>query len=605
MPRRFARVRLSAVVVAALALGGCLLLTPLDDFEKGTGSEAGRGGGGSGRGGGSGTSASGEGGVPVGAGQAGESTSAGAGGDDGGDAGASGAPAGGSAGAPPTGCRSNAECITNGANDPYRCRPDGECARLKTSECPLVYGDVQSRNAIYIGSFAPLPDDRPDNSTVVYAERLALDEINSDQFGGLPDAEGISHPIVMVVCDNSGEPATLQDQIVAGMGHLANTVQVPAVLAMLLPGDMREVFKEYGAHEIFYLNPVGATRQIVELPDNDLIWNLLGQPSDLAPVYGELVRLLELHIRAERALLDEEPIRVALVTTTDAFNSELAGYVEDELEFNSMNADENEAAGNYRNFSVQVTNPIAGRTASAIGDAVREFRPDLVISAAGKEFTQTQGVLDGVELYWDGIEDPPPRPFHLLSPFNAGDIDAIRGLINAELGGPDPLANQRFVGIAAAGAVDKTLQNKYGNRLQDAFGNVSTDTGNYYDAFYYLAYATYSAMHTAESFPHLTGPDILRGFNLLLSGRARDVGPDDMGHVFTDLKQNSIELIGTLGPPDFDHAGGIRVDPGAVFCFENTGGMVTPLVDVLRYDRGNDEFTGEFPCFPNFPPSEP
>lgn len=589
MKARVPKLTNAAVLSLSLAVGGCLLITPLDDFENAT-PAAGK----AGRGGSSGNDAGGE----AGYGDAAGGSPAGQGGvpSEGGESGVAGsmpAGAGGEAGATPSGCRTNAECVEAGAGEPYRCHSDGSCVRLKTNECPLVYGSFEDPHAIYVGSFAPLPNGAPHTSAVVYAERLALDEFNRD--GGLPGPDGERHPIVMVVCDNESSSS-----VMAGMTHLADQVEVPGVLSMLLPADMQAVFTNFKQHGIFYLNPVGATRAVVRLPDDDLVWNILGQPSDLAPVYVELVRLLEIRLRTQRALADSDRIRVALVTTTDAFNSELAAYVAEDLEINGGPATTDEE--HYRAFTVTLDDPEPDQTAAAVGDAVREFKPDIVISTAGEPFTKSQGVFERIEANWlMTYDDQTPRPFHVLSPFNAGDLDRLKalltGLINPGGEPTDALANERVLGIEAAGALDPTLQNQYASRLLAAYRGATTDSGNYYDAFYYLAYAMYGA----GAGPNLTGSDILGGMNSLLTGPSHDIGPP-IQDVLDAIDRSSIELIGTLGPPDFDLDGGIRIDAGSVFCIERSGNLLNKSPDALRYNRTSRELEGSFPCFDGFPP---
>ena len=582
------------MLAASLALGGCLLITPLDDFENAPDTSAGM----SGSGGSSGDAGAGFGGVPNGeggtvdgiAGEGGRQT----GGESGRIGGEAGAPTAGSAGAAASGCRTNSECITAAVGEAARCRPDGRCVALKSGACPLAYGKFENDNAIYIGAFGPLPEDDPSRLVSIRVMDFAREEFSGNVERGLPGPDGERHPIVMVVCNSSTEALVLD-----GMDHLANEVGVPAVLATIQPGHMLSAFDEFEEHEIFYLNPGGATRNVVKLDDDDLVWNLLGQPSDLAPVYAELVRGLETYIRAERAFPDTQPLRVAHVTTSDAFNTELSVFVGQELEINGELASDNDMA-NYRLFSVLLDDSDPDRTATAIGNAVREFQPDLVISTANEAFTR--GALERIELAWRESHGDAPRPYYVLSPFNAGDMDAVKALITAVLGlGPsgietDPFANLRFVGIEAAGAVDKSLQRDYETR----FGAAGIDKGNFYDAFYYLAYA----MYAAGPGPDLTGPAIRVGFQRLLAGPSFEVGPRPIPDVFDELepKNSSIELIGTLGPPDFDLNGGVRIDTGSVFCIERNGDTLNKVVDALRYDRTSREFDGEFPCFDGFPP---
>jgi hypothetical protein len=321
---------------------------------------------------------------------------------------------------------------------------------------------------------------------------------------------------------------------------------------------------------------------------------MLGQPSDFAPAYNELLGLVEAYIHDQRPDTQTRLLKVALVATTDAFNDELKNFVEPALRFNNATATTNRQNGNYLSLSVDHEAPEVVETA----DAIFAFEPDIVISVAGEPFSQVNGIAQIIELDWDRLVLDKERPFYILSPFNAGNLDPIQDLIEVELGGIDPLAYRRFVGVSVAGAEDRTLQNSYASRLLNRFEDALTDTGNYYDATYFLAYAMYGA----GSVDPLTGPDIARGMRRLLQGQEYGVGPVDIAAVFDALGTDgvTIALEGTLGPSDFDQESGVRYSVGGVFCFRETGQMATLHTDVLRYDRELGNFDGEFPCFTGF-----
>ena len=499
----------------------------------------------------------------------------------------------GSGGADPDACTSNEQCVELGGGEPYRCRPsDQRCAALKTNECPLAYGDAADPNAIFFGAFAPLRDDRPELNTLVWSHRLALDELSGDNVGGLPGGPGgARRPLVMIVCNN--ESSVVEEAV----RHLDEDVEVPAILATLLPGDLRRVFELPRERQLFFLSPVAATRTLVDYDDDDLIWAMLGQPSDLAPAYSQLLGLLEDYIHNERPDTETRPLKVVLVTTTDAFNDELKNFVEPALRFNNTSATTNRNNGNYLSISVDHEAPVPAETAAEIF----EFGPDIVISVAGEPFSQVNGIAQIIELDWDRFVFDKERPFYILSPFNAGNLDPIQDLIEVEAWGDtqiDPFAYRRFVGVSVAGAANRTLQNEYASRLLTRFEDALTDTGNYYDATYFLAYAMYGA----GSVDPLTGPDIARGMRRLLEGQQHSVGPVDIAAVFEALGSDgvTIALDGTLGPPDFDTESGIKYSVGSVFCFADNEPIATLHTDVLRYNRVGGNFEGEFPCFTGF-----
>jgi hypothetical protein len=544
-------------MTAASVLAGCMFIAPLDDFPSSHHATAGGA-----------TSTGGSGGM---LGSAAGSPDAGA-------------PSGGAGG-----CQTNRDCVASGAGEPYLCRStDHSCVALKTEECPLAYGTVSDPNAIVFGAFATLNAGVPEDNAIVWAHRLALDELSGDANGGLPDGpNGTRRPLVMVVCNNSA------DTVDQGLTHLADDLLVPAVLATLKPGDLRRGFEAHRDRDIFYLSPTGATRTLVDEADDGLLWNLLGQPSDLAPTYAKLLTLAEHYVNVQRSLT--KPLRVALVTTTDAFDAELASFVEPVLTFNKQSTTLNAAANNYAGFTVDTSDP----QPEAWAQKIVAFHPDIVISAASETFSEKGGLLETLEIDWDETVVT-PRPFYILSPYNAGDLTAIHDLMAGFIkDGIDTQVNSRVVGVGIAGPADLTLQNQFATRLRTKFQNAYPDTGNYYDAFYFLSYA----MYAAGSAP-LTGSSIAASMPRLIDGKAIAVGPATISAAFQALAKAdaSIELDGTIGPPDFDPKTGVRHDQGSVLCFKLDSGALSLETDVLRYDTQLGQFQGTFPCFDGFYP---
>jgi hypothetical protein len=328
---------------------------------------------------------------------------------------------------------------------------------------------------------------------------------------------------------------------------------------------------------------------------------MLGQPRDLAPVYQALLARVETYSRAQRGV-GSRKLRVALVTTTDAFDSDLSNFVIAALQFNGKSATDGTNAGSFKGFTVDPSDPTAG--AADTGVAVVNFRPDVVISTAGRPFTEAGGVLETIEQYWQDTHTTDAglvgRPFYILSPINAGDLSHVQTVIQGLMDGhADTTAYDRFTGVEAASAEDKTLQNAYAARLRTKFKDANPDTGNYYDAFYFLTYAMYGAGPGAP----LMGSGIARGMQRLLGGPKFDVDPTVINKVYEalDAPNSTIELDGTLGPPNFDPKTGARIDDGSVFCFEDNAQTGLRLrSEVLRFSHDTGLLSGSFPCFLGF-----
>lgn len=473
-------------------------------------------------------------------------------------------------------CQSNADCKPGSGSEPYMCsQVTDRCVKLRTEVCPVAEGDSFDPNAIVFGAFAPLSATNVERNPVVAAHRLALEELSGDNIGGLPDGpKDARRPLVMVTCYNQ------DGRVEEGLEHLIDDLQVPAILATLKPGDLRRAYEDYPDDDVFFLSPVSVTESVAALEDRDKVWNMLGQPSDYAPTYAALLERTEKHVRSQLGIGAAEQIRVALVTTPDAFDSELANKVAPLLSFNQGKS-VTQNAGNYELVSFDSTKP--DDIAPALDDLIL-FRPHIIISAASEVVTMQNGVVDQVEARWILGGDEQKLPMFILSPFNAGDVDHLRAyLSSSSQTGEEADIQFRFLGVSIAGPEDNSAQFEYETRLDALFDNVFADTANYYDATYLLAYAMYGA----GSDEPLTGSSIARGMKRLVSGAAVPIGPLDILSTFQALSdpEATVQIQSTLGPPTFDAETGVRQIDGSVFCFARNGTDVTVTVDSYRYDR--------------------
>jgi hypothetical protein len=483
-------------------------------------------------------------------------------------------------------CRTNADCVVGSGDELYRCRPsDHSCQALKTGVCPFAAGDAANPNAIFFGSFANFSTIVATDNPIVQAQLLALDDFSGKNVSGLPaDDGGERRPLVLVVCNNADEA------VEAGLRHLVEDLEVPGILATIKPADLRGGFERYVGREVFFLSPVSVTKTVVAQKDNGLIWNLLGQPVDFLPAYVKLLQHLEDFVRAssDYGVAAGEPIRVALVTTDEAFDSELEDSIAPQLTFNGEVTSVNDARGHYLGVEV----PSQDADLAEIATRIVDFRPHIVVSMAGGVMTQpVDGLIDRIDANWDIPLDGQAQPMYLLSPYNSGDLSSVKELIKGNWNnGVEPNPEQRFVGLAVAGAEDSSLQNEYAVRLRNKFPNAYTDTANYYDAFYFLSYATFAA----GSEEPLTGKRIALGMQRLLSGELHQPVPQQLSDVFAVLSkpEGSIQLESTLGPPSFDPVTGNRPIDAGVLCFNRVGDQVTLLRDVRRFDRGLAKFRG-------------
>jgi ABC-type branched-subunit amino acid transport system substrate-binding protein len=372
------------------------------------------------------------------------------------------------------------------------------------------------------------------------------------------------------------------------MKHLAEEVQVPAVIGTLKPGDLLRSYEAYAKRDIFYLSPVSVTTSVIDEDDDGRIWNLLGQPSDFAPTYAALLERSEAWLREDRELAESAHLKVVLVTTGDAFDAELRDSLLPTLRFNELSLTDN----GEDFMGVELDGSAEDLAEKAL--EIAQFAPDIIISAASELFVMSNGVQELVEYEWGVNAGGHPRPFYILSPYNAGDVNGLLSRISGRLA-DDPTAGedqQRYVGVSIAPAADLSLQNAYGVRLRSKFKSAIVDTANYYDAIYYLAYAMYGAGEPEG----LTGTGITRGMQRLFAGDSYKIGPTTSSATFKALsvEDATIHLASTLGPPEFDPKTGVRPIDGGVFCFKAIGTTAKLVPDVLRYNRESKTFTGDF-----------
>jgi hypothetical protein len=89
--------------------------------------------------------------------------------------------------------------------------------------------------------------------------------------------------------------------------------------------------------------------------------------------------------------------------------------------------------------------------------------------------------------------------------------------------------------------------------------------------------------------------------NATLAGGRYDVGPDPIPMVFSALEPRqmavSIELVGTMGEPNFDQPTGTRVNRAALYCFPEPPSS-EPHQQVQVYMGGS--WRGSFDCYAGF-----
>jgi hypothetical protein len=358
------------------------------------------------------------------------------------------------------------------------------------------------------------------------------------------------------------------------------------------------------------MNPFGADSTLTSLPTNGLLWHMLGQPSDLTSAYAALFPRVEAYVRSAQGIPAGTPMRVASVTATSAtVTNDLAKAVDGVLTWNGGPA----VASNTTNFlDVQIPQSyLSGDDVTQIDYtapvmALTNFAPNVIVSYASEELSL---LLQHYEF------NSGQTPFYVLSPYNIGSSSLTAWI------GASETKRKRFVGINFEAPANNQVLSTYQNHFLSVYpaGSWALGAENYYDAAYYTIYSLIAAGRTTsltgtrvgEGMPHLVDP----------AGVPFKVGVADIGDVTSQLVTlgaKNVDLVGTLGPPDFSLTTGARLSEGSAYCIARDttpppDGAVPTLAlsyarDVLTLagdggaptDGGPPELQGTFPCYNDF-----
>ncbi len=534
-------------------------------------------GGGTGGAGGTGNAPSGGGGSDGGTG--GSDPTGGAAGSGGDETGG----AAGMGGTPPE-CTTHKQCVEANQGEPYWCRPsDQTCVALKDGECSLVAGAENLSQTAYpvqlfgaLGAVDPLIP-TPSPSTQNF--ELVVKEFTTKKAWWV---NGKTVLPVGVLCNVKGTQPEDNDET---LDHLVHTLGIRGIASTLSSTELKRSFErlyqEGKGEDVFFISAFDSDSDLALLEDEGMVWHLLPDSKEVAAAYVPLIRRVEDFINPE---VDggRPPIRVANVVSNEVtLLDDMGGYVGEKAVFNGKTAAENFSDNNYRRFNV--TTSVSDNSAKIV--ELKEFRPHIVVSAAGKEFI-TQ-VMTALEADWEDHAGGQARPFYILSPHNVGYSELAQLMTNGTQ------LRKRVVGINPAAAEDLRLYTDYLQRLQAEFGtSAAAGSENFYDAAYFLLYAMSAAGNVDP-----TGKRIAAGMLRLVEGTQEyDVGTGHQANIISWLKtpSSTMALQGTLGPPDFLTSAGTRKGSGSVWCIEGIPpNNLTYHLDVLRHDEEADVLVGD------------
>lgn len=529
----------------------------------------------------------------------------------------------------------------------------GQCLQLTTTECAYVIGNYCGTEnqpsptypPIFLGAFAVFPSNAPESDPSYLNYELAVNEFSS-YAPGMPVGPGTSgRTPVVVACDVNGS----LDQ---GMQHLIGDLGVPTIVAPIEPlSTLATTFQTYafpgknpfdggaGYGGTFIINPFGADSTLTDpatFPTDGLLWHMLGQPSDLAPAYSAFMPIVEAYVRSHSfpnlpdggTLGPTAPMKVATITAPNQLLADLATAANAVLTWNdggTVQQNMGDAGMETADAGVCPCQPgsnycaleLNGSTLNGtsyadidyaqVASCLAQFSPQVVISYASEEFVY---VIEALE------PNPNLQPFYLISPYN--DQDGL--LANWIISSQSQNRAERVAGINFASAVDPTVLDAYEARftnsadLPGTTGAAGLGQENYYDAMYFAIYSLATAGRKIVTASALSSgfPNLIGQSPPLPGSQVLDVGPgSQMGTIFSDIDNGeTISLVGTLGPPNFNQVTGSRISQGDVYCITYTAadagpGTVSYTEDVLRLANvdggsqpdGGGALTGNFSCY--------
>lgn len=567
-------------------------------------------GGTAGKGGSSGTGTTG--GSSGSAGEAGSETggtSSGNGGSSGsGGKGGKGGTAGTGGGTVEPECTSHSQCLDayeDSETNPRACIKEA-CVPLLTEDCPYLlpllnnddgnWNILRGSNTIILGGYTPFSG--PALGTIGRNYNLALLELQ-EQAQGVFAGSANRRKVAMVVCNSLYDT---QDDLLAASQHLVDDLKVPGMVSALLLQDQQYVWENVlSGKDVLMMNPTYPDQQLLDEPDDGLIWHMLSAADKLSVSYQPLLDMTVQHLKARGSLGEAENLRVVHVKARDEpFLRDTAVYFDDNVQFNGQSVSANLDAGLYHPVAIDsdYVDP-SGTSNEAAITAILTNAPHVVIGTTVSELYKR--IIPAVEDGWVTANPTQDKPFYLVGAIGYGD-SSMAGMISAYSS-----VSRRMVGLNWPSAVDPTLYNAYQNRYLEQYGAREHGWENFYDATYYLIYGLAAARAP------LTGTQIAAGL-LRVTARGSgvqqvDVGPSNaMQTAINSLSTGSskFEVIGAMGPPNWD-VYGARNDAASVWCVNNLG---TYIPDRFRYDSTDSSLqpSGTPPigeaCFP-FPAEPP
>jgi ABC-type branched-subunit amino acid transport system substrate-binding protein len=460
-------------------------------------------------------------------------------------------------------CTSTQDCLSlHGAN--WVCREQA-CFSLASEDCGLVVGNYAADDVLLVGALLPLVGAH--KSTGLPLERVLALAAQQDFIRGVPFGTDGPHPVAIVLCDESQNPARAAQ-------HLVRDVRVPVILGPAF-GDAFEAaaaaVSATGASvdggpvvliSPYATAPLDAFEADAGVPPA-LLWRTSPEAAGEGAAMSQLVStLLEPRIKTEQG---SAPMGVALVWRDDSDGRALRDALEASLVFNGAPAT-SQPAGFFTDVSYgNPDDPNDDLSTAAVTQITgKSPLPALVIVDGAAEAIAS--ILGGIEGALSGQTSA--RPYYLLS--HGVQVEELLSYVT-----PLPSLRKRIL-LAVPGDGDtndslRELRIAYDKQYSD-YPAETFGVPQAYDAFYLLAYALAAVRNT-----DVNGLDVRDGLHRVIYGDG-SVQPVTVGSAGIDagftaiLAGGSVALTGASGPLQFDARTNTPAENVQIWC-------VTPTPD--------------------------
>jgi hypothetical protein len=451
------------------------------------------------------------------------------------------------------------------------------CVELASEDCE-VYSeahDAEAEDVVWLGGLFP--------RTNFLSESRATEMARQDFAAALGTSAaraGPLHarPIGLVICDEDVDA-------LRAARHLADDVEAPAVIGFRSASSALATIPTVllPRHVLSFVS-ISQAPELTRIPqpaeEPRLVWRSTLNRLDLAIVLAHFIsETLEPTIRAGPGGLGDRPLKVATLWPGTA-NHDFAEALFDALHYNGRSALDNNA--NFRQF-VYAQDTDAG-TRDVVKDLLA-FAPQVILFA-GRGFFKH--VLEPLEAQWPRSANA-QRPVYVTGQGLPPELMSFVGR--------DPAKRHRF--FAATNLSTTRTNGKLVLRYNLAFPQqpiVRTEAPQpSYDAFYALAYATYSLGEAS-----VTGPALSRALGQLVPpGPKIDVGSTQIFEGFKALRSSGrIDLNGAIGSLDFDPSTGDAPIDYSIICpgVDDTGQAFATVESGLVYDAHAKALVGTLRC---------